>query len=1685
MKLYSKYLKAKKNEDNYTDFFGKISQRELKTNNIELYSQINSATIKISSYFEKAIRKFPSLFESDLKTFEQSLFHLQKISIPNKCVCAGAIDAVPGWRCNNCSKHENAIYCNDCYLKSKDLHKGHEVFYSIGTKGMCGCGNPDSLNIYCHEHSGPFVEQKLIDEYINKSFDEKILNNLIIFFDEFFLEFSKYLILTSKCKLFMEEIFDDKFSGNLSQNLINEKKDVEFIKYNFKIVFQNLIYFLRLITQNNLGMLHLISNYFLKNNLEPVKSQDEFKTIHRCIDIKKDDMKISFDTIVNEVHECRCPFFRHFFVNYRNNIKLDSEENEKEFMFSFFHNLPSRYVFCILIYFLYNYMLHNYNTNMIYCRTQFYLEDIHELILKNTTFIEDSAFIFYRFMLKLINKMHKGNIVHKDEFFFKIAKYITMLIEDIKYYTKPKPRKLIAEKTSYFINVINVVCLFHNINEYKSIFPHPKHQDKSINLFLFSAEKFLINLPELLNCCFDWTKTENLKEIYKYIICKILNQEKEGIKQLKENEFSYHLSLYRTFGVFMNAFCFNYSLSNNCTILESVNYFKNNFFENQEQVEKFVDIIIKDYFKYFGFIFGIKNNFFNYYDSMIVFFTFYTEHNFYQNDLTLIKYLFALSEKKLDIVSYIKLSNIENVFSIFDKTFNLDNNKNTNETNIDKEKTDENKTNDDKDELNIILQWKTLLEFLIFILKNDSSYYFSLLNIYDDILSSKTKSDLFYGIKNNECAMEDLKNILQEKIIQNIISQGNLIEAKNLEKKVNNYLLYLFKKNNNIYNEILNKLTYNKINGESIMFYLKDEYLNFFDCNYFLLPKEKSAAQKYILDFKKDIIKTYNQHLYNHSKLTFEFYLNMIEKVLLNKNNLELIIRVIDKLINNEKIMEYTDNKSIRNILLPIIYNYLQIFNVINTKSFIEFKLENKTALDKLYELLENLINNNNTNNIIDKDLEEYTKEIISNMNQYKLILEHYNNDLTKLNKNDYNINISEQLKQSEKAKDNSTLLNSDNKNIINTEKPKPLNIKEKLKQKMKNKSNNFLEKIKLDEEMMKTINEHINDVENIKNNNEETMCFYCRNSIKLNSFEEPFGKLGLFIKDLFYVNSVKATLRKEFTKLELNDEDNQICKKALKTIYEQKFFRIISCGHYFHNSCFVKGCEKRADSNDFYCPLCLKYFNLLIPPLTLFHDKYTFFNSEKINELFNFEENKEKLNETEEKKEQNEINLFNTTVINFLISINVFKKNIKNYESFLDNIYQYYKAYLTYFENIFYVKATTFHKLEQIDNMKNFILSLRLFLHDSKVLSKFDIVKYIQDTIIKIAKGPEDGRLLYKYYDSYMHYLNLFEKIIFSLTILFDYEELSKIFKYIIYIFLPYYLFGVYLKELIILKQKGKLNEEQFNQQLNMDEFHKYLKNNNIQLLNNMKLFLQKFCFIKIITDYQNKNDEIINSIDELNFKNILSIINMEDLSQLLPEQESEINIEDIIIQLHKTFNPDEIFYKLLSKNLNFENVLNSILENVKKYNTNLNYDLTHELIIQFSPIKFNFIYLDKNNFTLIEKYSTKNCNICGKIPKKALLCLICGEKVCNNIIDKNDESIIHTIKCTGSYCIFVKLYKMKLIYVNRNGNKKKLFHIYVNKNGSGAKGNEISNEYNLNCEKVKFVLRNYLSKEFHFKSD
>ena len=190
----------------FSELFEKIELKELKTKHIELYSQINDSTKKLSLYLDDSIQKFPSLLDDNLKTFSESLTHLKKISVPNKCICAGIIETIPGWRCIDCNKYENSFYCNKCYLNSKDWHKDHKVIYLPTTVGMCDCGDPDALYKYCREHSGPFTKKEQIEDYIQKTFGIKVVDNLRKFFDDLFVEFSKYLILTENV-IYLWKIF--------------------------------------------------------------------------------------------------------------------------------------------------------------------------------------------------------------------------------------------------------------------------------------------------------------------------------------------------------------------------------------------------------------------------------------------------------------------------------------------------------------------------------------------------------------------------------------------------------------------------------------------------------------------------------------------------------------------------------------------------------------------------------------------------------------------------------------------------------------------------------------------------------------------------------------------------------------------------------------------------------------------------------------------------------------------------------------------------------------------------------------------------------------------------------------------------------------------------------------------------------------------------------------------------------------------------------------------------------------------------------------------------------------------------------------------------------------------------------------------------------------------------------------
>ena len=278
--------------------------------------------------------------------------------------------------------------------------------------------------------------------------------------------------------------------------------------------------------------------------------------------------------------------------------------------------------------------------------------------------------------------------------------------------------------------------------------------------------------------------------------------------------------------------------------------------------------------------------------------------------------------------------------------------------------------------------------------------------------------------------------------------------------------------------------------------------------------------------------------------------------------------------------------------------------------------------------------------------------------------------------------------------------------------------------------------------------------------------------------------------------------------------------------------------------------------------------------------------------------------------------------------------------------------------------------------------------------------------------------------------------------------------------------------------KKNNKLNKEEFEKKLNINEFQNHLEDDNKQILKYLNSFLKKFCFIKLISDYKCKNEDIINNYNDLSFKNILLLIDMEDFAKLFPK--NEISIKDIINNLPKIINTNDTFYKLFSSVLSFENVLTNIIKNVKNNKNEIDFEITKELMIQFIPPKFNFINLDKNIFDFIEKYIGIKCSICKKIQKHSFLCLICGEKVCGP--KNSDDAFNHMNKCTSEYSIFIDMDNMKLHLIDNFGKNTKLYPIYVNKAGTGPKESEISNEFNLSNETLKTVIRNYASKDFYF---
>ena len=111
-------------------------------------------------------------------------------------------------------------------------------------------------------------------------------------------------------------------------------------------------------------------------------------------------------------------------------------------------------------------MMLNNNTEIIDNRTQFYLEDTSSFIAQRTNLIEGSYNCLYEYLSKHFKskniKNESGSI--NEELIRELFVYPIVINTDTKYYSKPKIRQFMTEKTSIIKRVIDCICLTAHIN---------------------------------------------------------------------------------------------------------------------------------------------------------------------------------------------------------------------------------------------------------------------------------------------------------------------------------------------------------------------------------------------------------------------------------------------------------------------------------------------------------------------------------------------------------------------------------------------------------------------------------------------------------------------------------------------------------------------------------------------------------------------------------------------------------------------------------------------------------------------------------------------------------------------------------------------------------------------------------------------------------------------------------------------------------------------------------------------------------------------------------------------------------------------------------------------------------------------------------------------------------------------
>ena len=1092
------------------------------------FNKGNEFTMMIDEY----TNKYLSLFSC--KSKEELMDKLKKLDCDTGSVCARKMIKIGGWKCSDCGKNANILLCQQCWSKIKDKHLSHNIIYNSSANGTCDCGDPNFVNesLFCQEHKGPLTKDKDIQDYINKCFTPDIIQTFEKLTEELFEKIILYIINNPE----------------KTRNLRNN------IQYYLQLLY---------VLSCNKGLMHVISKILLKNY--------KYRTNHFCLLVNDNEYKFIKN---NEEHDCCCPIIRHIMTGWIYNddedeyeIQVNKNKNQ-DILYRFLLNYKLRKSMGILYFFLYGYLTKNFikdfgelSVQYIFedvCTTtvsipgliEFYFESIIEIIkCFNNDYISigiEDCPLFNKLLGFKINENNYSTNLKKFEILENIVQRITY---DNIYLIKPGCANYLGNNEKVYFMLIDILSILHNINSIIAYYPHKiNFYKEAFNPELINIEYYYSMVFEFYISILNFDNQVMIRNILIYFSNVIVNKK---YKQLKENEYSFHYTLYRGFNIFLNRYCFHYIKSINS---QDINDGYKNIIKIIPNFEKLGEIIINDLFKVLGFIDACGENFLKYYGELMS----YNERYYYKlnifilRDFSLLR--FFLSNKYFQ--SYFSIKNILKKCSL-ENSYNILNDHFLSEEIF----PPHNKFLEEEDNYKYMKFNNKLFKYILNIIRDNKSLIWEAGNSYHLLTNSKLSIKFIESIIMND--KKNIEEICKNIIINEIISNENLNNYKNITDAIFESIREVFGEEY-IEKLILSMTSKTLTRNKKAKFSVKDEYLKFLDINSIYNFTQKSNIQKYINNFKKEKVSIYNTFFYPFTKYEINTQKNIEINFFLYQDNFDIAFKFTELLLKNEKYFAF------QQFFLGELINYWNIFFKLcqdnkNEQEYKSFINSNKRKIENLMDFFIN-------NSLDDNSIKDYLSSVVQGM---------INNELF-TSKN----NFIKEASDASKAKDKNSKKN---------------NAKEKFKDKFKIKLNKL---------------EKVFDTSSLKNENKiYESCIYCLKPIEKDNINNMFGKVANKIEDHFYSNAFCQTIQKSYLK-----NKNDIFEKIKINHTKSKGMNLFSCGHYIHNSCFLK---LRDSEKSKKCPLCKQNINLFIPSLKQYKNHEIFYLIKGYNLSKNIEENK------------------------------------------------------------------------------------------------------------------------------------------------------------------------------------------------------------------------------------------------------------------------------------------------------------------------------------------------------------------------------------------------------------------------------------------------------------------------------